>query len=990
MNKRRKNSIRTRLLGPLLILLILQAAVIAGTVLFGGVSSKLKNNEINVVNEDAEQGKRSFERQNVHYWSIILHNSDYIADEIQKVLKEENVTADDILNNDKLNQKITQQVMNKSIDFLRLSYASGAFFVLDGPAALHSPSHMKAGFYLRNSNEDGLINNNSTLLLKRGSPSLAESNCLPLDSLWKLGFLVDGQGGAADFYNKPMELAKQAGAKASEAIKYAYLSPPFRLNPKDIPVITYSVPVILSDGSVVGVCGLEISLNQMNQFLEEGQLTSNFESWVFGIRDKQTKTIVPVAHSGFLYNQFFYEASHIAYTDSEEGGISEIKSPDGTKWYGSIKSLNVYGVDNKAGEYDWVLASMAKQNDLLAFYNAIRRMLLSSMLFPLIFSLFGAFLIGKIMTEPIRALAEELKKQSGRGGLTLKRVHIREIDELTDTIEQLNRDVEQSASKISSILEHANVLIGVFEYSEGGDKVFCSRSLIDMLGWGGQGELYQYMDLETFEDYMEHTFTGIRMKGDRLFQSLESPDGTRWVEFILDESKNGTILGVCSDVTADVLEKEKLERERNFDLLTNLYNRRAFREQVEELMKQQQDTMAAAVMWDLDNLKYINDTYGHDEGDRYIAHFANCMKRFFEGQGIIARYSGDEFVTYLRGGGKERIRMRIREFMKYIQSTTVDMAGGYQFPVRVSGGLSWYPDNGKDFETLFNYADFAMYMVKHSVKGAVKEFDPEEYYHNSYMLTGSEELNRMLDTKKVRFVFQPIVTRDGSIYGYELLMRPQFTNMKGVSEVLNLARAQAKLPQMETLTWFAGLHSVFKELGKGHLGKDEKIFINSIASVCITEEEQEELENSYKDLLSRIVIEMTEGEPANHDYMERKIKMAKDWNGMIAVDDFGTGYNSESVLLNIQPEIVKVDMSLVKRINEDAKRQIILKNLLGFAKENDIMVLAEGVETAEELEYLMQCGVSLFQGYYIARPQMEIRPLDPYIIGKMQEFSGKT
>ena len=160
--------------------------------------------------------------------------------------------------------------------------------------------------------------------------------------------------------------------------------------------------------------------------------------------------------------------------------------------------------------------------------------------------------------------------------------------------------------------------------------------------------------------------------------------------------------------------------------------------------------------------------------------------------------------------------------------------------------------------------------------------------------------------------------------------------------------------------------------------------------MCITQEEEAELEEKYKELLDRVVIEMTEGEPASREFMERKMEMARKWQGQTAVDDFGTGYNSESVLLHMKPEIVKVDMSLVRQIHKDVKRQMILKNLLDFALSNDICVLAEGVETEEELVFLLDCGITLFQGYYIARPQMEIRPLDPYIAGKMKEFSRKS
>ena len=207
-------------------------------------------------------------------------------------------------------------------------------------------------------------------------------------------------------------------------------------------------------------------------------------------------------------------------------------------------------------------------------------------------------MIGKIVTDPIRGLVNEVRKRSGEHGLTLTRVHIGEIDELTETIEQLSADVERSASKISSILEHANVLIGVFEYEETNESVFCSRSIFEMMGWAEPEEPYCYMSSGEFQKRMEEAIRNTKKDGvNYLFHINVSPasDDTgeagvsggpaafsrgRWVRLILDKQEPGTILGVLSDVTSDVEEKEKLERERNYDLLTNLYNRRAFREQL--------------------------------------------------------------------------------------------------------------------------------------------------------------------------------------------------------------------------------------------------------------------------------------------------------------------------------------------------------------------------------------------------------------------------
>ena len=553
------------------------------------------------------------------------------------------------------------------------------------------------------------------------------------------------------------------------------------------------------------------------------------------------------------------------------------------------------------------------------------------------------------------------------------------------------------------------MLIGVFEYEETNESVFCSRSIFEMMGWAEPEEPYCYMSSGEFQKRMEEAIRNTKKDGvNYLFHINVSPasDDTgeagvsggpaafsrgRWVRLILDKQEPGTILGVLSDVTSDVEEKEKLERERNYDLPTNLYNRRAFREQLVVAMADGGIQTAAVAMWDLDNLKYINDTYGHDEGDRYIVLFASCLKRLEKEGAIVSRYSGDEFVTLIYGsGGKEEIRHRVTGFMQFLQTVSLEMKGGYQIPIRVSGGMAWYPDDAVDFDTLLNYADFAMYMVKHSVKGIIMEFDSNDYSNNSYMLAGREELNRMLETREVDFAFQPITRRDGSVFGYELLMRPNFTNLKGIKEVLNLARAQAKLTQMETLTWYAGLKAVEKQDQAGALGQTERLFINSIASACMSKEEEADLWNRYGRYLSRVVTELTEGEPVNQEYMRQKIAVTKAWNGLIAIDDFGAGYNSETVLLDMEPDIIKVDMSLVQRIHEDPNRQLILNNILDFAAQNHITVLAEGVETKEELEFLIQCGVELFQGYYIGRPQMEIRPIDPYIVRKMQEFAEKS
>lgn len=548
MKKKKSESIRTQLLGPLLILLILQAAIIAGTVFFGGVSSKLKQNEINILTENTNNTKLGFEKETIHHWVMMLNNSGFMSDEIKEILKKEKQQPEAIFTDYDLNSIIVDKIMEKSIEMLHLSNATGIFLVLNGPAAVKSPAEMRAGFYIRNSNPGGYVNDNSSLLMERGLPSLAEKYSIPLDSFWELGFLDAGAEGTADFYQEPFAAALKYGGDKKDTMRYAYLSPPFRLSPKDMQIVTYSVPIILDDGTIVGVYGLEMTVNQLEQILGQEQVSGSFnECWLLGIREKGRSSIVPVAQSGYLYNQYFNESPRIDYEDHRKENISSLLSPEGTKWYASVNKLETPGTDGLYGEYEWVIAGMARQKDLLSFYNALRRMLLSSMVVPLIFSLLGAYMIGRIVTEPIRRLVEELRKKSGSKSLSLERVHVKEIDELTETIEMLNRDVDRASSKMSGILEHANVLVGVFEYEVEENRVFCSKSLFEMLGWGEIKEPYCYIKTEEFMPLLKQAFGQIELKGDRILRCMESPEGIKWIEIILDESKKGTILGICTD-----------------------------------------------------------------------------------------------------------------------------------------------------------------------------------------------------------------------------------------------------------------------------------------------------------------------------------------------------------------------------------------------------------------------------------------------------------
>ncbi|HBV69129.1 MAG TPA: diguanylate phosphodiesterase, partial [Clostridiales bacterium] len=450
----------------------------------------------------------------------------------------------------------------------------------------------------------------------------------------------------------------------------------------------------------------------------------------------------------------------------------------------------------------------------------------------------------------------------------------------------------------------------------------------------------------------------------------------RWVRIICNRDK-GSILGVVTDITADVMEKKKIEYERDYDVLTNLLNRRAFEEKLRQLKERTRNLkIASMLVWDLDNLKYVNDTYGHSTGDAYLVAFANCLKKFDKDNVVSARRSGDEFVTFIYGYDRaEQIEELIEEIWSLVQKTYIVLHDQRRYRIRISIGRAWYPKDSIDFDTLFQYADFAMYIVKHSRKGTMEDFDQAVYQENRIILQGQEAFHNLLEQKMVDYMLQPIVwAKDGSIYGYEMLMRSKLEIFKSPMDILRIAQSQSKLYDIEVLTLFEAMGTFVSKVKEGACDKDSKVFINSIANQIMSKESIELFCNTYSEYLSNFVCEMTEKEEEDESMTNDKLKLIKSWGGLVALDDYGYGYNSESTLLRISPNIVKIDMSIVRGIDKDDKRRRLVANLVLYTRERDILLLAEGIETREELKTIVSLGVQLLQGYYIAKPSYEANP----------------
>ena len=980
-------SMKSRLVLPFCLILIFQTVFMMVFLSNGMVARSLYTNEINFIERDVQNSELLLEQEMVQHWLNDIRTSTTVQKKIQSVLDEQAKKPEDIQSDWALNAAILDSIMPDVLDLLHRSYGNSIYVILNGPASGQSQQGHKAGVAVMDTDSSSFAADNSDLLLLKGAASISSDYKIPLAREWQMDYDMSMDASDAYRFYNPFSIAKGIRMLGSTA-QYGYFGEISSALQEDTAGVCYSIPLVVGDGAVIGILGGTMTKGQIYALLKNELFHSDADTiQMIARRESGSYSLTPVLTYGSAYNQCFGKREELSFMDTEWQDIKKIIDENGDSWYLTSMKLPIYGSDSPYVSTEWQTVVLRRQSVMESFYQKLLNGLLWGCAFTLLPGILFALLYGEYFTRPIRRLIGQLRSAESGSRIRLQRTWISELDELSCAIETLSSGVAESALRISRILDASGVPIGVFEYLPDQKKVFCSRSLFELLGIQETDEDYTYLELEGFAKMMQVLGNGIRESEDVSLYQISREHSIQYLRLKIVKAENGYQTGVLLDVTEEVEKQQRLERERDYDQLTDLYNRGAFRRSTEALLGSGKLSCAALIMWDLDNLKYVNDTYGHEMGDRYIRLFADQLKRLSSLGAVVERHSGDEFMAFLCGDSEEQIREEIRQFFCSVRGVSLKVDEDYELPLRASAGVTWYPRQARDFASLTRYADFAMYMAKHSTKGVLQEFDFSSYQKNSYLLSGREELNQLLERDDVPFAVQPILSRDGSIFGYEALMRPNSKNLKNIQEVLTLAKRQAKLPQFERLTWVCAM-KWFRD-HEAELPAGSRLFVNSIANTSLAPECLEELIRLYPDLLKRVVLEVTEDEEINSSDMDFKTRAVERTGSMVALDDFGSGYSNEGSLLNLNVNIVKLDMELVQGIDENPDKQELAANLIHYCKARGILVLAEGVERIEELHTMLMLGADLFQGYYLGRPELEIRPVNPYVVEKLRVLSQK-
>ena len=987
--KKSRSVFRTILI-PLILILLLETCLLLGGIRASGMVEKLDQNARDILSKQAENRRGYLEGSMVGTWSDLSMLAADINKTTQQMLSRGELSLDEI---DSKSDECAQLVLNISDELISTLYSkkvSGIFVVFNTQDLDAGEKSPRTGFYIRDLDPASTPSyRNADLLLERAPIDVVKGLNISTDNAWQPLFNFEDE--YPGFLYDPFQAAYQA-QELSDARDYGYWNPePYILPGDDRWAVSYSVPLILEDGTIYGVLGVELLTDYLKSLLPSAELFDDKQgSYLLAVEREEGK-YTTVLSTGPILPQNGTGEEFVLEQDGDEGLYFNM---EGERYFAAMQPLGLYNTNTPFAAQHWVLFGAVREGRLYSFSGQVLEVLTMVVLLCLAAGLIGSVLVSRRLSAPIRKLSEEVAlAQRDRGGLPqLSHTGITEIDRFSGAITDLSREVLDASTKFLRIMEMASVEMGGFELRQNQDLVYVTDNFFPLMGLDGiqVPELTAQRFLELMKERNQTLEHHTSPDGSELYCIPVPRGGVRYLRYEMTQEGERHV-GLVEDVTASTLERLRIEHERDYDLLTGLYNRPAFLRTATELFAHPETLKhAAMIMLDLDNLKTTNDRFGHDWGDQYIRRAGQCFAANAPAGTLCARVSGDEFFLLYHGyESREEIREAIHRLREAICSTTLTLPSGEVLHISASGGVAWYPEDSTNMNELTKFADFAMYQVKQSRKGELADFDLGVYSREEFLLQNKREFHQFLEQELVAYFFQPIVSaKTGTAVAYEALMRVDLPTLRSPEAVLRIAREEGKLSEIERMTWYKASEAFSKLQENRLVTNDSLLFLNSIANQCMSQKDWEAYKKKFMLLQPRVVVEITESEHLDQESTQEKRKMLG-ISGMFALDDYGSGYNSEKNLLELTPQFIKVDISIIRDIDSDRNKQQIVANIVAYAHEREMYIIAEGLETAAEVEKVLDLDVDLLQGYYLARPAAVPPQISQAALELLRSHSGQ-
>lgn len=603
--------------------------------------------------------------------------------------------------------------------------------------------------------------------------------------------------------------------------------------------------------------------------------------------------------------------------------------------------------------------------------------------------------LGRWLTRTIRRvehleMAAKDYTQAGLASRVSEQLHIAgaqpdEISDLADAMKKLMHEIESRNLEQKAYLETLSMLEeAVLELSCDGVILHASA------GWTKLShsddapgkKLYEYIhsdDRELLQAQCQALSSGEKNYAElRLRLDTESGLHEPWMEcrfvcFHDEAGKVAGIRGVLRDITQIHQHEKQITHMALHDALTGLPNRMLLEDRIKVSLRQASRTqlIVGICFIDLDHFKNVNDTLGHNSGDKLLLAIAERLKRQLREGDTVARWGGDEFVLLLPAmNSAQDVREIALKVCEAVQPPL--QLEDTELTVTFSMGVALYPDDGEDTETLFSQADRAMFFAKAQGRNQIcfftdmttKGIDKRELYIQNRLASA-------INSRQIQAWFQPVISANsGCCTGVEVLARWHDDEQGWISPAtfIPIAENLGLIHEIGHQILLASL-SAAKRWKESGLNLTMAINVSK-RQLFTTNFSERLLEEVAKHQISpaQIILEITESLALlDVDQAATRLQDLKQAGFRIAIDDFGTGYSSLSQLHEMHVDELKIDISFVRRLHE-ANGLSMTQAIINLARALNLEIVAEGVETAEAASKLRELGADSLQGNYFARP----------------------
>ncbi|WZL82014.1 EAL domain-containing protein [Vallitaleaceae bacterium 9-2] len=553
-------------------------------------------------------------------------------------------------------------------------------------------------------------------------------------------------------------------------------------------------------------------------------------------------------------------------------------------------------------------------------------------------------------------------------------------------IEQQKNALLVSDERYQLAVEGAND--GIWEWDIEKDRFFISPKVSEILGIEDQ-------DIENaFEPWLErvHPQEWEQVK-ERMAKYLESQSGIYEDTYRIRNSEGDYIwilshgkaiwnhigkpirvAGSYTNVTEQMQNQEKLHQLAFYDQLTGLPNRSMLIERIEQEIQKDtyQEQKIGFLYLDIDDFKQINDTIGHDFGDEFICKIARFLEDEVNENAMVARLGGDEFgIAFFRLQDKREVETVAQRLLERIKQPWI--LQNNEFYVGVSIGITYYPEFGVNASALLQNSDIAMFVVKENGKDGYRIYDPKMHQRTWNYIKMNSQLRTAIENNEFSLYYQPQVDlKTHKVIGVEALIRWNHPQNGFIPPMKFIPFAEETGQIYAIGEWVVNTACAkrlyWEQHGLGTMKMSINISSKRLAQDDVVDKIKHEIA-THKIKGNCIELEITE--TAIMDNIERAIEVIHELKALgvtIALDDFGTGYSSLTYLQRLPIDVLKVDRMFIKDIMREKEVGHIFKFITQLAHELGLKIVAEGVETKEQLEFLKDNGCDIIQGYYYSKP----------------------